>query len=205
MGPQGSRMHGSAQVKLLSSQYLVVWQSGSFSHSGISSQIPCSLSLYPSGQTHLPDMISRMSPRELSHTHLPWESTMNPSSLGQGTQLPFSSKAYPGGHTQFSFSSKMKPRPGGQVFTGVHSMEASPSYPSIQIQVIVRTGNVSNTVQMAFNPQGSAKVQGLIHCPEMHAVCDGQSTSLRHPISTLTHEAPGAREPSNPAGQVQST
>lgn len=26
LGPQGSRMHGSAQVKLLSSQYLVVWQ-----------------------------------------------------------------------------------------------------------------------------------------------------------------------------------
>ena len=34
LGPQGSRMHGSAQVKLLLSQYLVVWQSGSTRHSG---------------------------------------------------------------------------------------------------------------------------------------------------------------------------
>ena len=70
-----------------------------------------------------------MSPREKSHTHLPWASTINPSSEGHGTQLPFSSKAYPGGHTQFSFSSRINPRPGGHVFTGVHSIEASPSYP----------------------------------------------------------------------------
>ena len=34
LGPQGSRMHGSEQVKLLASQYFVVWQSGSTRHSG---------------------------------------------------------------------------------------------------------------------------------------------------------------------------
>lgn len=42
---------------------------------------------------------------------------MKPRFEGQGIQLPFSSKAYPGGHTQFSFSSRMRPFPGGHVFT----------------------------------------------------------------------------------------
>ena len=93
----------------------------------LSTQMPCGLSSYPGGQTHRPETTSKMSPLELSQTHLPLASMTNPSSEGQGMQLPFSSNAYPGGHTQFSFSSKMKPRPGGQVLTGVHSMEASPS------------------------------------------------------------------------------
>ena len=93
----------------------------------LSTQIPFSLSSYPGGQIQRPATGSKMSPRELSHTHLPWESTINPSSEGQGTQLPFSSNAHPGGHTQFSFSSRINPRPGGHVFTGVHSIDASPS------------------------------------------------------------------------------
>lgn len=127
LGPQGSRMHGSAQVKFLASQYFVVWQSGSTLHSGMSTQMPCSLSSCPGGQTHLPAMTSSTSPLELSQTHFPCASITKPSSFGQGTQLPLSSNAYPGGHTQFSFSSRMSPRPGGQVLTGVHWIDASPS------------------------------------------------------------------------------
>ena len=93
----------------------------------LSSQMPLAFNLYPGGQTHLPEATSKMSPLELSQTHLPLASMINPSSDGQGTQLPFSSKAYPGGQTHFSFSSRMNPLPGGQVLTGVHSIEASPS------------------------------------------------------------------------------
>ena len=127
----------------------------------LSTQIPFSFSSYPGGQTHRPDTTSKMSPLELSQTHLPLESMIKPSSDGQGTQLPFSSKAYPGGHTQFSFSSRMNPLPGGQVLTGVHSIEASPSQPSIQVHVIVRTGKVSRTSQIALRPQGSANRHGF--------------------------------------------
>ena len=54
--------------------------------------------------------------------------------------------------------------------------------PSIQIQVIVRTGRVSNTVQTALRPQGSARVQGFWHSPFIQACCEGHSTSLRQPI-----------------------
>ena len=67
--------------------------------------------------------------------------------------------------------------------TGVHSMDASPSYPSKQMQSIVRTGRESNTTHSAFNPQGSAS-QGLIQFPLMQASLEPHSLSVVHPIST---------------------
>jgi hypothetical protein len=69
---------------------------------------------------------------------------------------------------------------------GVHSTEASPSYPWIQMQVIVRTGRVSRTVQMALRPHGSDKAHGLTHSSDTQAVWEGQSESLVQPISAGT-------------------
>lgn len=66
---------------------------------------------------------------------------------------------------------------------GVHSTDASPSYPWIHTQVIVLTGSESSTVQKAFLPQGSDRAQGLTHSPDTQAVWDGQSESLVQPIS----------------------
>jgi hypothetical protein len=53
----------------------------------------------------------------------------------------------------------------------------------MQTQVIVLTGSVSRTAQMALRPQGSDREQGLTHCSDTHAVWEGQSASLVHPIS----------------------
>ena len=53
----------------------------------------------------------------------------------------------------------------------------------MQTQVMVLTGSVSSTAQMAFRPHGSDSEQGLTHCSDTQAVCDGQSESLVQPIS----------------------
>jgi hypothetical protein len=124
-------------------------------------------------------------PRLESQAHLPRPSTMKPSSLRHGIQFPSSSKACPGGQTHSSLASKIRPRPGGQVLTGVHSSEASPSYPGKQIQIMVRTGRVSSTWHSAWMPHGSARVQGFKHWPRMQAVFEGQSMSDVQPTSTV--------------------
>ncbi len=61
--------------------------------------------------------------------HLPViGSTTNPRSSLHGMHTPLSSNPCPGGQTHSSRSFRTKPRPGGQVLTGVHSSDASPSY-----------------------------------------------------------------------------
>ena len=150
----------------------------------LSTHIPNSFNSCPGGQTHSPLIGSKIRPRDLSQTHLPRLSMINPRSVRHGIQFPFSSNAYPGGHTQFSCSSRINPFPGGHVLTGVHSIDASPSYPSKQIQSIVRTGNVSRTTHSAFNPHGSAS-QGGIQFEFMHASLEAHSLSLVQPISTI--------------------
>jgi hypothetical protein len=52
------------------------------------------------------------------------------------------------------------------------------------MQVIVRTGSVSRTLQMALIPHGEISLQGSRHSLLMQAVCGGQSESILHLLST---------------------
>jgi hypothetical protein len=60
---------------------------------------------------------------------------------------------------------------------GLHSFSASPTYPAIQVQTIVRKGNVSTTEQIALAPHGCVSIQGFLQSPLKHANLLGQSAS----------------------------
>ena len=71
------------------------------------------------------------------------------------------------------------------------------------MQTMVLTGRVSNTVHLAFRPQGSATLQGWVQLPLIQASWLEHSESDRQPCSVLTHRVPLL--PSNPGGHLQST
>ena len=62
----------------------------------------------------------------------------------------------------------------------LHSMSASPMYPGSHSQTIVRKGNVSTTVQIAFRLHGLVSRHGFLHWPLKHANLLGQSASAVH-------------------------
>lgn len=66
-----------------------------------------------------------------------------------------------------------------------HLIAAFPWVPGIHSHVIVLIGNVSRTLHIEFNPQGVDASQGLTHFLLIHPVCDGQSESLVHSLSTV--------------------
>ncbi len=119
-------------------------------------------------------------------------------------QTPSSLKPYPGGQTHSSRSLSISPLPGGHVFTGVHSSEASPSYPSRQTQVMVRTGRVSSTLHSALIPQGSASLHRSTHWFLRQTVVGmGQSLSWMQSV-TAEKNTPPLRHLKRNGGKGQS-
>lgn len=65
-----------------------------------------------------------------------------------------------------------------------HWTAAFPWYPGRHSHIMVLTGYVSNTWHIVLIPHGTVALQGLTHSLLMQAVCDGQSESSSHLVST---------------------
>ena len=68
----------------------------------------------------------------------------------------------------------------------LHATSASPTYPGIHMQIMVRCGSVFCTVHSAFTPQGVRVVQGLRQTSLRQASRLPQSPSTRHSGSAIS-------------------